>query len=120
MALHATQATPHGQEPPGSPLGELLGRLADELHTATGLADDCQAAVGEILAQSLHHEAALRLQALDMLTQQLSDISRVLEGLSQSAPLVAPDLIDNVRLADLQRRLRGEDAVGADTDDEFW
>jgi hypothetical protein len=55
-----------------------------------------------------------------MLTQQLSDISRVLEGLSQSAPLVAPDLIDNVRLADLQRRLRGEDAVGADTDDEFW
>jgi hypothetical protein len=120
MALHATQRSPHGQEPPASPLSELLGRLADELHSATGLADDCQAAVGEILAQNLHHEAALRLQALDMLTQHLSDLSRVLEGLSQAAPLVPPALFEGIRLADLQRRLRGEDTAVPETDDEFW
>ena len=121
MALQATIQQPQDREPPGGPLGALLSRLADELHTATGLADDCQAAVGEILAQNLHHEAALRLQALDMLTQHLSDLGRVLDGLAQSAPLVANDLFDSIRLADLQRRLRGEDCAGGDGhDDEFW
>lgn len=120
MALQATIQS-RGQEPPEGPLGELLSRLAQELRSATGLADDCQAAVGEILAQNLHHEAALRLQALDMLTQHLSDLSRVLDGLAETAPAVPGALFDGIRLADLQRRLRGEDtAAAAAHDDEFW
>lgn len=120
MAFTATIGQ-SGGEPPASPLSEVLGRLADELQMATGLADSCQTAVGEILAANLHHEAALRLQALDMLTQHLSDLTRVLEGLSQAAPLVPADLFDGIRLADLQKRLRGEGGAHVDEhDDEFW
>jgi hypothetical protein len=107
--------------PQAPPLSEVLARLASELHTATDLADHCQAAVGEIMAQNVQHDAALRLQALDMLTQHLSDLGRVLESLAQAAPHAPDEIFDGVRLADLKRRLRGEAALASDeSDDEFW
>lgn len=121
MALGTTLQTETQASAQLHTLSDVLARVAGEMQLATGMADDCQAAVGEIFADNLHHEAALRLQALDLLTQHLSDLTRILTDLSQAAPMVPADLFDGIRLADLQRRLRGEDTAGADVhDDEFW
>lgn len=91
------------------PLQDLVRRLAREMRIAASIADDCQDALGDDDALTLDHATAMRLQGLDLLSQQLLEIGRVLDrvGEAQSASMLSTVLLDDVRLSDLKRRLSG-------------
>jgi len=96
-------------------LDDLARRIAREMRRAAAIADDCQDAIDWDDHGALSHETVARLQGLDMLSQQLVELGRVLdrlanEGLSGAVPRA---LLDDVRLGDLKRRLEGAGAGGA-------
>jgi hypothetical protein len=110
---------------PGLALQDLMRRFAREMRIAASIADDCQDALGgsDQLLLTLDHETAARLQGLDLLSQQLSELGWVLDrlaadGLPGEAP---PTLLDAVRLFDLKQRLAGADAdASASPEPELW
>jgi hypothetical protein len=90
-------------------LRDLVRRLAREMRIAASIADDCQDALGDDVRLSLDHETSMRLQGLDLLSQQLVEIGRVLDrvGEAESSSELSSVLLDDVRLSDLKRRLSG-------------
>jgi hypothetical protein len=99
----------------GLTLDDLTRRIARAMRRAAAIADDCQDAIDWDDQGALSHETVARLQGLDMLSQQLVELGRVLdrlanEGLSGAAPRT---LLEDVRLGDLKRRLEGAAAAGA-------
>ncbi len=102
-------------------LQDLVRRLAREMRIAASIADDCQEAFGDDVRESLDHEATMRLQGLDLLSQQLVEIGRVLDRVVEAeAPSVLSSvLLDDVRLSDLKRRLSGT-APPAPIDADLW
>ena len=106
MSLQAQTAAP----PSALAVQDLVSRLAREMRIAAAVVDDCQDALVIDEDTALDPAAAIRLQGLDLVSQQLIELGRVLDGLATSNDLgrVPAALLDDVRLSDLQRRLRGE------------
>ncbi len=99
-------------------LAELSRRIAAEL-AASALV--CRKTEDLAVALAAEREAPMRqlapLQALDELTQRLTNLADVLEAIADRAPTdwsmeVAP-LLQKVRLGDLARRLSGLPAIPA-------
>ena len=107
-------------------VGELARRLNQELELAVFEAHKCQDAVSEILelGGGHHGDPLLRLQALDGLTQHLIELSQVVGGLAVLEGLgrAPTSLFDNIRLAEVKRRLNGGDRATRDGHDdlELW
>jgi len=100
-------------------LGELTRRIAREMRVAAAMADDCQDAINWDDHGALSHETVTRLQGLDMLSQQLVELGRVLDRLADEGPPAAVPraLLGEVRLGDLKRRLEGDGEAGASSSD---
>ena len=102
---------------------DVIRRLAREMRVGASIADDCQDAIGDDELLEIRHETAVRLQGLDLLSQQLIEIGHVLdrladEGGQEPAPRT---LLDGIRLSDLKQRLVGDDAKSARAvDTELW
>jgi len=102
----------------------LASRVAGELSHLAGLALDLQNALSVAgIAQRAPGEASAGLQAIDRITQNLGDLSRLLAALggqlTPSTTIAAPRLADELILRDLAHRLFGaeaapEAAAGAD------
>ena len=110
-------------EPEADGLDTLLRRLAREMRVDAAIADDCQDSISWDDLGALSPEMTERLQGLDLLSQHLIEIGRVLDGLA-AAGLVGPaprGLLDDVRLGDLKKRLEGttRDAA-APAEPELW
>lgn len=103
-------------------LGELTRRLAREMRRAAAIADDCQDAIDWDDCGALSNEAATRLQGLDMLSQHLIEIGRVLDRLAEEGPSgAAPlSLLKDVRLGDLKQRLEGASDAGRGAGSDDW
>lgn len=102
---------------------DLAHRLAREMRIAASIADDCQDALGEDERLVLDHETSMRLQGLDLLSQQLIEIGRVLDGFAEleiGSGQVSPDLLEDIRLSDLKRRLSGAPAEDTRPATDFW
>ncbi|RYF95794.1 MAG: hypothetical protein EON95_00140 [Caulobacteraceae bacterium] len=101
---------------------DLAHRIAREMRIAASIADDCQDALGEDARLVLDHETSMRLQGLDLLSQQLIEIGRVLDGFAalEIGGGISPALLDDIRLSDLKHRLSGTtpDDIAPTTD--FW
>jgi hypothetical protein len=104
-------------------LRDLIHRLARELRIAAAIADDCQDAIGDDDGIELAHETAVRLQGLDLLSQQLIEIGRVLDRLASDGVdgHASPTLLDEVCLTDVKQRLIGACPEGVRLPDpEIW
>lgn len=90
-------------------LRDLAGRLAREMRIGAAIADDCQEALGAVVFETLDYETAARVQGLDLLSQQLIEIGRMLERVVDTpiTGMVAASLLDDICLSDLKRRLAG-------------
>ena len=118
-SLRAEPDTPDG----GVAVADLAERLAAELRTAADLAEDCQAALNDVLTHGVTAESMMRFQALDVLTQQLMEMARLLQRLGPMPGLgkVAFEVLDDVRLADLRRRLQARAPHAARSGEaELW
>jgi hypothetical protein len=109
------------------PTAEVVGRLADELTAAAVMAEDCQEALGEALAELLGEhiriDLAQRLQRLDELTQRLADLAGVVERLAEGCAFgEAPaNLFEDLKLSDLRSRLSGGRSARVATGDlDLW
>ena len=97
-------------------VAQLTSRVAGELSQLVGLALELQNALSVAgIAQSMPVEASTGLQAIDRITQNLGDLSRLLAALGgQLAPsttIAAPPLADELILRDLAHRLFGIDTA---------
>jgi hypothetical protein len=107
----------------GVQLPDLMHRLAREMRIAAAVADDCQDAIGEDQRIDISLETAMRLQGLDLLSQQLIELGRLLDrlaagGVDGCAPAT---LLDDVHLSDLKQRLAGLSTGGVRIlDPELW
>jgi hypothetical protein len=102
---------------------DLAGRLAREMRIAAAIADDCQDALGASGIETFDHETITRIQSLDLLSQQLIEIGRVLERLVDAsvAGEVSLAVLDKVCLSDLKRRLAGHQTdVPITLDADVW
>ena len=112
-----------GSDPEAMTLQDLMHRLAREMRIAAAIADDCQDALGEDEQLVLELRTSIRLQGLDLLSQQLIEIGRVLDRLVLAGVdgEVAHAVLDDVRLSDLQKRLAGVRApLAAVSDASLW
>lgn len=104
------------------PLEDLARRIAREMRVAASIADDCQDAIGDEGVE-MSYETTVRLQGLDLLSQQLVELGRLLDRLASDGidGRAAPDALDGVCLSDLKQRLAGVtvDAV-APAEAEVW
>lgn len=110
-------------ETEGVSLRDLARRLADELDGASGIAQDCQSALGEVVDQGMTEPLAVRLQALDLLSQRLDELSMLLKRLErfEGAGSIPMHMFANMRLTDVSRRLMGAEEVSeAEREAEFW
>jgi hypothetical protein len=119
-----TTARDFAVEPEGVELRLLAQRVAHELAAAAAVAHDCQEVVGEFSAHGLASELVVRLQALDSLTQRLSQLGGLFERLA-ALPDVrhAPEhVFEDIRLDGLRSRLWGRSDHGAtpDGEPELW
>jgi hypothetical protein len=102
---------------------DLAGRLAREMRIAAAIADDCQDALGASGMETFDHQTITRIQSLDLLSQHLIEIGRVLERLVDVsvAGEVSQAVLDDVCLSDLKRRLAGHASDGPITfDADVW
>jgi hypothetical protein len=102
---------------------DLAGRLAREMRIAAAIADDCQDALAASGVETFDHETITRVQNLDLLSQQLIEIGRVLERLVDGsiAGEVSQSLLDDVCLSDLKRRLAGHEMdLTVTVDADVW
>jgi hypothetical protein len=122
MALATAQILPE-PDLEGVRVSDLARRIAVELEAAVFMADDCQAAFGEALESGLTQPLALRLQALDALSQRLDDVSGLLRRLAEldGGGVVPLRLFAAMRLSAVSRRLTGGDhADPVELETEFW
>ncbi|MBS0410651.1 MAG: hypothetical protein JSR86_12105 [Proteobacteria bacterium] len=104
-------------------LKDLARRLADELDGASSVAEDCQSALGEVMEHGLTQPLAIRLQALDLLSQRLDELSLLLRRLERldGGGSIPSHMFANMRLTDVSRRLMGADEIPAqEREAEFW
>ncbi|MGA0599804.1 hypothetical protein ACO2Q3_03775 [Caulobacter sp. KR2-114] len=107
----------------GVSLRDLARRLAEELDSASEVAQDCQGALGEVVEKGLTERLAVRLQALDLLSQRLDELSMLLKRLErlEGAGSIPMHMFANMRLTDVSRRLMGADEISAsEREAEFW
>jgi len=107
----------------GVSLQDLARRLAEELDGASGIAQDCQVALGEVVDQGMTEHLAIRLQSLDLLSQRLDELSMLLKRLERldGAGSIPMHMFANMRLTDVSRRLMGaEELSAAEREAEFW
>ncbi len=107
----------------GVSLRDLARRLAEELDGASGIAQDCQSALGEVVDAGMTEPLAVRLQALDLLSQRLDELSMLLKRLErfEGAGSIPMHMFSNMRLTDVSRRLMGaEELSAAEREAEFW
>ena len=107
----------------GVSLKDLARRLAEELDGASAVAEDCQAALGEVMEHGMSQPLAMRLQALDLLSQRLDELSMLLKRLERldGAGSIPMHMFSNMRLTDVSRRLMGAAEIPAqEREAEFW
>jgi hypothetical protein len=107
----------------GVTLPDLARRLAGELEAAAAIADDCQDAFSDVLECGMNESLGARMQALDLLSQRLADVSALLHRLGDLRGVGAVPLrmFDGMRLSDVSRRLTGGDPYEiAEREAEFW
>jgi hypothetical protein len=107
----------------GVSLRDLARRLAEELDGASAVAEDCQSALGEVMEHGLTQPLAMRLQALDLLSQRLDELSMLLKRLERldGAGSIPLHMFENMRLTDVSRRLMGAAELPAqEREAEFW
>ncbi|MCY1125362.1 hypothetical protein OU426_00710 [Frigidibacter sp. RF13] len=100
-------------------MAALASRVASELHQLAGLALDLQDALSAAgVAQKALGEAMAGLQAIDRITQNLGDLSRLLTALggqlTPSTTIATPPLADGLILRDLAHRLFGTEGIVAE------
>lgn len=81
------------------------------MRIAAAIVDDCQDAIGDHIDadNSFDPLTLMRLQRLDILSQRLVEIGRMLDRLAVEVPGETPaGVFDDIRLSDLLARLRGE------------
>jgi hypothetical protein len=104
---------------PNIPLPVLLARVAEELGALGGLAEDLQAAVGELARSAMADAAAVEdVQQMDALAQRLQALSAFTGRISGAAPaswrVDAGPAIAAVPLSALAARLAGVEPAGDD------
>lgn len=105
------------------PLGVALNRMAGTLAHAAALTDECQHHVSDLLALVQDRpDAAADLQRLDLLSQMLHGLERMLHRAAAAAPgeaaLDVGALIEGIGLGDLVLRIgAGETAPAAPAED---
>ena len=97
------------------PLGVALNRMAGTLTHAAALTDECQHHVSDLLAMVQNRpEAAADLQRLDLLSQMLHGLERMLHRAAAAAPggaiLDIESLIEGIGLGDLVLRIGAGEA----------
>ncbi|WP_284163076.1 hypothetical protein [Frigidibacter sp. SD6-1] len=97
----------------------LASRVAGELHQLAGLALGLQDALSASgVARKAPDEALAGLQAIDRITQNLGDLSRLLAALAgqltPSPTIATPPLADGLILRDLAHRLFGMDVAAVE------
>lgn len=110
-------------EAEGVSLRDLARRLAEELDGASGIAQDCQSALGEVVDEGMTEHLAVRLQALDLLSQRLDELSMLLKRLErfEGAGSIPMHMFANMRLTDVSRRLMGAEEISSvEREAEFW
>jgi len=122
MAQSRTRGSSY-DEAEGVSLRDLARRLADELDSASEVAQDCQSALGEVVEHGMTEPLAVRLQALDLLSQRLDELSMLLKRLErfEGAGSIPMHMFANMRLTDVSRRLMGAAEIAAsEREAEFW
>lgn len=102
---------------------DLLHRMAREMRIGAAIADDCQDAISEDARLEIDAITAMRLQGLDLLSQQLIELGRLLDRLAaESAAATAPGAaFDDINLSDLKQRLVGLNLGGVRVvEPELW
>jgi hypothetical protein len=97
------------------PLGAALSRMATTLAHAATLTDECQHHVSDLLALAQDRpDAAADLQRLDLLSQMLHGLVRMLQRAADAAPedatLDVAGLIEGIGLGDLVMRIGAGEA----------
>lgn len=121
MAQTRRSARLRGED--GVSLKDLARRLAEELDGATAVAEDCQSALSDVMEHGLTQPLAMRLQALDLLSQRLDELSMLLKRLERldGAGSIPLHMFENMRLTDVSRRLMGAAELPAqEREAEFW
>ncbi|GBQ80061.1 hypothetical protein AA13595_0210 [Gluconacetobacter johannae DSM 13595] len=102
---------------PEMTMQEVLGRVASLLELACGDLLDAQRAVDECLqTHALGDKGARDLQKLDLATQTVDAVATVLRNLMSCSEVATPvqgiGLYDGVKLDEVVRVLRGDNALG--------
>lgn len=122
------QAQIAGMEPHdlsgGVSLKDMISRVAIELEVNSILASDFHDVVSDLAAENMTGSVMERLQALDLISQNLAEIGIFLSGMSKFCPsdqIVPESLLNDIRLAALRDRLEGKapDHTGP-VDTELW
>lgn len=122
------QAQIAGMEPQNSSGGvslrDMISRVAIELEVNSILASDFHDVVSDLAAENMTGSVMERLQALDLISQNLAEIGIFLSGMSKVCPsdqIVPESLLKDIRLAALRDRLEGKapDHTGP-VDTELW
>jgi hypothetical protein len=108
-------------DPCATPIADLLGRMAQELHGLTQVVDDLQLLVGRLVSAGAIHEgdAMHELQNFDRLGQTLSGVASFAEALGHAADadwrLDPHSASRAVALRELAARLmsRGDEALAS-------
>ncbi len=110
-------------EPDDVRMQDLLHRMAREMRIGAAIADDCQDAISEDAHLEIDAITAMRLQGLDLLSQQLIELGRLLDRLAaDAAATTAPGAaFDDINLSDLKQRLVGLNLGGVRVvEPELW
>ena len=101
---------------------DLAHRMAREMRIASALADDCQDAFGDDDRTEISPQMAMRLQGLDLLSQQLIELGKLLDRMAADSVQgeYSSALLDDVVLSDLKRRLSGQADGIRVVDPELW
>jgi len=103
-------------------LGDLNRRLAREMRIAASVADDCQDALGEDAQFHISPEMGMRLQGLDLLSQQLIELGKLLDRMASDGVQghLPSSVLNDILLSDVKRRLGGQTDGVRVVDPELW
>jgi hypothetical protein len=105
-------------------LDKLMSRISRELEVNAILASDCQAVISEIAPSHMSDSVIERLQGVDLLSQTLVELARLLNRAVAACPAdltLSDNLLVSVRLAALRDRLAGKASESVDQGDpELW
>lgn len=102
----------------------ILGGLAKELRKNAVIASDFHLVIEELANERLSNILIERMQALDLVSQTLIEIGRLLDRVNKDCPVdfeVPNELLMDIRLAALRDRLANKVVDTADDPDlELW